>query len=81
MLITTFIDENGRTCHTVEFADGYDMRGVGEPFETYYNLSEIICTSKAVDAKLAACEEQYKILPEFVRANLRTGVHKVEKVV
>lgn len=71
MLVTTFVDEQGRTCHTIEFADGYDTRGIGEPFETYYNLSEEIRTSKDINAKLAVCEEQYKILPEFVRATLK----------
>ena len=54
-------------------ADGtwYEERGMDEPFATYYRLSEIIETSKDIYAKLAACEETYKILPKYVRAELK----------
>ena len=46
-------------------------RGVGEVYDAYYRLSEVIQRSKSISQKLAACEETYEILPEFVRVNLR----------
>ena len=71
--VSTFVDEDGNKWHTATLADGswYTECGVGEPFETYFRLCEEIRTSKDIHAKLAACEEQYKILPEFVRATLK----------
>ena len=71
--VSAFIDEDGNKWRTATLADGswYAECGVGEPFETYYNLCEEIRTSKDIRAKLAACEEQYKILPEFVRDYLK----------
>ena len=40
---------------------------MGEPFATYFRLSDEIKNSRDINAKLAACEESFKILPEFVR--------------
>lgn len=42
--------------------------GIEEPFRTYFQLSDKIQKAKDINAKLAACEESYKILPDFVRA-------------
>lgn len=42
-----------------------------EPFKTYYRLSDEIRFGKDIQAKLAECEESYKILGDFVRAYLK----------
>lgn len=59
--------------HVKNYPDGsfYAECGVGEPFETYFRLSEIIDKSKDIEERLAACEASYKILPRFVRAWLK----------
>lgn len=70
---TNFISADDDDWKTIELGGGafYSERGMGEPFETYYRLSEVIQTNKSIYAKLAACEEAYKILPEYVRAELK----------
>lgn len=67
------ITDKGAEQTTIIFSDGslQVTTGVEEPFKTYFRLSETIQHSKDIQRKLAACEETYKILPEFVRAYLK----------
>ena len=66
-------DEDGLEKTITIFSDGSILAGseLGEPFKTYFRLSDEIQHSKDIQTKLAACEETYKILPEFVRAYLK----------
>lgn len=59
--------------HVENYPDGsfYAESEVGEPFKTYFRLSEIIDKSKDIEERLAACEASYKILPQFVREWLK----------
>lgn len=65
--------EEGTVWKVKNYPDGsfYVECGVGEPFKTFFRLSEIIDKSKAIEERLAACEATYKILPQFVRAWLK----------
>ena len=44
---------------------------LGEPFATYFRLSEEIKSERDIEKKLAACEASFEILPAFVRESLK----------
>ena len=62
-------DVDGVKTTTIYYDNGdvYSESEVGEPFRTYFELSDVIWRNKDISSKLAACEESYKILGEFVR--------------
>lgn len=61
-------DVDGVQTTTTAYSDGSLSieQDMGEPFKTYFRLSDEIKNSKDVQTKLAACEASYKILGDFV---------------
>ena len=47
--------------------------GPGEPWETYFQLSERIQNEKDIFAKLDACEKSYQILPDIAKLFRQDG--------
>ena len=65
--------EDGVEWTTIYYDDGsvYGEGEIGEPFKTYFRLSEIILRGKDIQERLSACEATYDILPAFVREYLK----------
>ena len=51
---------------------GWSMESsMGEPFKTYFALSDIIVHEKDIYAKLSACEESFKILAKVMKLEIK----------